>query len=71
MDTGAVPMSRTEHAGEDAPSVGVRLAAIRQGSPASAVEHHTCWLNGTGKPVGGVAGTLTRSLWAQQKRYTA
>ena len=54
----------------DAPSVPVRPAAVRQGSPASAMEHHTCWLSGTGKPMQDVAGIQTGSLWAQSRRCT-
>ena len=48
--------------GLGAPGVLVRPAASGHRSPASAVEPHTCWLSGTGKPMGHMAGTQTRSL---------
>ena len=54
----------------DAPSVAVRPAATRQGSQASEMEQHTCWLSGTGKPMRRMAGTQTRSLWARTSRCT-
>ena len=53
----------------NAPCVPVRPAAsLRQGSPASAMERHTCWLSGTGKPMRDVAGTQTSSIWARTRR---
>ena len=52
----------------DAPSVPMRPAVSRQGSPASAMEHHTCWLTGTGKPTRHMAGTQTMLFWAQISR---
>ena len=56
--------------GLDAPSVPVRPATVRQGSPASVLEPHTCWLSGTGKPMISVAGTQTKSLWPRTRRCT-
>ena len=54
----------------DAPSVPVRPSTSGQGSPASVQEHHICWLSGTGKLMRGMAGTQTKSLWAQLRRCT-
>ena len=70
VGTDGMPLCCPEHMGEDAPSAGVRLAAVRQGSPASAMEHHTCWLSGTGKPMGDVGGTQTGLPWVQRRRCT-
>ena len=56
-------LTEAEHTGLDAPSVGVRLAASMPSSPASVLEPCICWLSGTGKSIGGLAGTLTLSLW--------
>ena len=47
--------------------MGVRLAAIRQGSPASALEPRICWLSGTEKPRGHMAGNQTKGLWARRE----
>ncbi len=54
----------------DVPSVPVKPAAFRHAIPASAMEHHTCWLSGTGKPTRHTAGTQTKSPWAQPSRCT-
>ena len=63
VGTAGAPLLTAEHSqAVDAPDVGVRLAAVRHCSPASAVEHRTCWLSGTGKPMGHMGGTLTGSL---------
>ena len=70
VGTDGMPLCCPEHVGEDAPSAGVRLAAARQGSPASAMEHRTCWLSGTGKPMGDVGGTQTGLPWVQRRRCT-
>ena len=56
--------------GLDAPDVPMRPAALNRGSLALVLEHHTCWLSGTGKPTRGVAGTQTRSLSARTRRCT-
>ena len=67
VDTDGAPVWATEPIFEelDAPSVPVRPAASSQASPASPVDQHTCWLSGTGRPMIHMAGTQTRSLWAQ------
>ena len=52
--------------GKDASCVPVRLATFSHSSPASAVEHHTCWLGETGRPTRDI-GTLTRSLSARTR----
>ena len=71
VGTDGAPLWLREHSqGLGAPGVLVRPAASRHRSPASAVEPHTCWLSGTGKPMGHMAGTQTGSLWAQPKRCT-
>ena len=54
----------------DAPNVLMRPAALKQGGPASVLEHHTFWLSGTGKPTTCMAGTQTRSLSARTRRCT-
>ena len=50
--------TEAEHLGLDARGVGVRLAASGHSSPASVLEPSICWLSGTGKPTGDLAGTL-------------
>ena len=71
MGTDGAPVCLSEHdRGLDVPSVDLRPDAQRLGSPASAMEHQTCWLSGTGRPIGGLAGTQTGSLWARKRRCT-
>ena len=63
MGTDGPPLCCPEHMlEEDAPSVPMRPAARRQGSPTTVLDHHTCWPCGTGKPMGDAAGTQIRSL---------
>ena len=51
-------------------NVPMRPAASSQVSPASALEHRTCWLSGTGRPTRHMAGVQTALLWAQDRRRT-
>ena len=70
VGTHGAPGYQAECMEVDAPGVGVRLAATRQGTPAFALEHRSCCLSGTGKPMGDVAGTQIGSPWAQPGRCT-
>ena len=55
---------------EDVLSVPLGRAASGHSIPASALEHHTCWLSGTGRFMRDMAGTQTELLWAYTRRCT-
>ena len=59
-----------EDKGLGAQSVLMKPDAIRQGSPASGMERHTCWLSGTMKPTSSRTGTQTESASLLIKRCT-
>ena len=55
----AAVFSRTKVRATECPQCARAASRIRQGSPASVKEHHTCWLSGTGMPMRHMTGTQT------------
>ena len=70
VGTDGASACRAEHMREDVLSVPLGRAASSHSIPASALEHHTCCLSGTGRFMRDMAGTQTKLLWAYTQRCT-